>query len=331
MLAKKALPIQNMTKIARGLTPFLTHLIDYAGMFPPAKLDFTTAFSNYLDYQLDKDAWMMERFVFPIQSSQNIDAFSQRLKTHPKTVPLTVLPVQQAEYTDYLNQFHHDVEELVRAIEPFRIDARYFECKLPLSVQQSTQNEVHLFISQLLSISSNAGIQEPRFFIELSLQQDWKSTLETHIPLLKSHALSNQLGFKLRCGGITADAFPDAELIAHAIYLCKKVELPIKFTAGLHHPIRHYNESVQTKMYGFFNVFGASILAYAYPLSITEIQEILLDEKPEHFVFNESGMQWRELSVNTHQLNQARELFCTSYGSCSFDEPREDLHTLHLL
>jgi hypothetical protein len=55
--------------------------------------------------------------------------------------------------------------------------------------------------------------------------------------------------------------------------------VPLKFTAGLHHPIRHSNDSVQTKMHGFINVFAAAAIAYAHrAVDAQQVQAILEDE-----------------------------------------------------
>src|SRR5438045_9660007 len=68
-------------------------------------------------------------------------------------------------------------------------------------------------------------------------------------------------GYKLRTGGVTADAFPTSMQIAKAMVTPSTHQLPIKFTAGLHDPLREYREEVETKMHGFLNVMGAVALA----------------------------------------------------------------------
>ena len=49
-------------------------------------------------------------------------------------------------------------------------------------------------------------------------------------------------GYKLRTGGVTADAFPTSAQIAYALVTAATHQLPIKFTAGLHHPIRQFRD-----------------------------------------------------------------------------------------
>src|SRR5205807_9684157 len=60
---------------------------------------------------------------------------------------------------------------------------------------------------------------------------------------------------------LTADAFPTSTQIAGALVTPATHQLPIKFTAGLHHPIRQFRGEVKTKMHGFLNVLGAAVLA----------------------------------------------------------------------
>ncbi|TNE72313.1 hypothetical protein EP331_07415 [bacterium] len=322
-----------MIKIRSGLKQFMFQIIDYAGMYPPARLDFASAFANYLHYQNQKYHWMLERFVFPIQETASLEQFSDELAQHKHKIKLSTLPTYSNSSELFLSGFMTDLTVLSKTIKqlPASFDFRFFEFKLPHDLMHAEQKTIYDFITQLIVFAKDHPLTDPKFFIEIHIDEDWKYNLNRFIKLLKHHPYAEHLGFKLRCGGITSDAFPEAEIVATAIYLSRQHNLPIKFTAGLHHPIRHYNDSVQAKMYGFFNIFGASIIANKYSLTIDELEEILVDEKPEHFTFSDQGMKWRELEVPTKEIKQARETLCFSYGSCSFDEPREDLHKLHLL
>src|SRR5262245_43732505 len=51
--------------MSASLRALLTGAIDYAGMFPPAKLPLEEAFRNYLQYRESPDAWMLGRFICP--------------------------------------------------------------------------------------------------------------------------------------------------------------------------------------------------------------------------------------------------------------------------
>src|SRR5262249_38895006 len=107
--------------------------------------------------------------------------------------------------------------------------------------------------------------------------------------------------------------------------------VPLKFTAGLHHPFRHFDRALQTPMHGFLNVFVAGVLAHARGLQEGQVRDILADEDPGHFAFDATGLSWKEWRATTEEIAAARRHAVLSFGSCSFDEPREDLRARGLL
>src|SRR5262249_39693309 len=120
------------------------------------------------------------------------------------------------------------------------------------------------------------------------------------------------------------------EDIAFALIASRDAGIPFKATAGLHHPIRQYRDEVKTKMHGFLNVFGAGVLAHACKLTEQQVLDIIVDEDPKNFVFDDSSFRWKDHRATEHQITAARQLV-PSFGSCSFDEPRDDLRALGLL
>jgi hypothetical protein len=137
-------------------------------------------------------------------------------------------------------------------------------------------------------------------------------------------------GFKLRTGGVTPDAFPIPAQIAKALVSPATHQVPIKFTAGLHHPMREFREEVQTKMHGFLNMLGAAVLAAEHKWNEKQTAAMLDDEDAKSFLFDDEFFAWREWKIDIKRLEDRRR-FVTSFGSCSFDEPREDLCALKLL
>jgi hypothetical protein len=55
------------------LHTLLRGLIDYAGMFPPASLDFAAAVRNYAAYREGEHAWMLGRFIVPAAQLDQVD------------------------------------------------------------------------------------------------------------------------------------------------------------------------------------------------------------------------------------------------------------------
>jgi len=131
---------------------------------------------------------------------------------------------------------------------------------------------------------------------------------------------------KIRTGGITADAFPAPERVAAFIRACRQAGVAFKATAGLHHPLRcvkplTYEPNAATgTMHGFVNVFMAAAMS-------EEAEGILLETDPGAFVFTDRGSGWRSHHVEIEQLRAMRE-YALSFGSCSFEEPINDLKAL---
>ena len=83
-------------------------------------------------------------------------------------------------------------------------------------------------------------------------------------------------------------------------------------------------------MHGFLNLLCAVILLEGSKLPVNQIEEVLTDRNPDHFVFNDTGVSWMGITADLDQVRRGRERFL-SFGSCSFSEPLEDLTALGLL
>jgi hypothetical protein len=137
-------------------------------------------------------------------------------------------------------------------------------------------------------------------------------------------------GAKVRCGGKTADAFPTPEEVALVVAACRDQGIPFKATAGLHHPFRHVDASTGFPHHGFVNMVGAAILARAQRDEETLVA-LLGDEDPGHFELSSDRFRWQGVSVGPDEVHRARADLFVAYGSCSVDEPVEDLTALGLL
>ena len=176
-------------------------------------------------------------------------------------------------------------------------------------------------------------------FCETTWQSDWRNSVKRFIEdLNKPHIVfdlpgggvpreGERCGFKLRCGGTQASAFPTTEQVAFTITTCRDFDVPLKFTAGLHHPIRHFDGELQAHMHGFINVFAASVLAHARQMNEEQVRVILEEKVAADFVFDDDGLRWKDWHATTAEINTARRKV-VSFGSCSFDEPRDDLRKL---
>lgn len=298
---------------------FMSQIIDYAGLYPPANLPLEDAFRNFVEYQSSPDAWMLSRFVIPAKWLVELPGFQENLS-------FATLGRGGKDMDEFLENVNLDIVD----INSFRevhanSNVDMYEVALPASslTDKYMANDI---VTRAADALNKNGIT---VFFEAPFGAGWEGRAEKLVRALRK-VKDKHVGFKLRTGGVTADAFPSTEQIAWAISEVREADVPMKCTAGLHHPIRHFNESVQTKMHGFLNVFGAGVLANARNISQAEIQSILEDEDPANFVFDENGFEWKDLRVVNYEVSAMRQLV-TSFGSCSFDEPRDDLRNLNLL
>lgn len=307
-----------------SLKLFLSKILDYAGLYPPANLPLEEAFKNFLDYQDSPDSWMLSRFVIP---AKRLPHLTPLMPASASVLSFTTLGRSGSAADEFIANLKLDLDDIHAFRESFgaTVAVDMFEVALPSSALTDA-SQAHDLVKSASDMLNKNGIT---VFFEASSGEDWQLRAENLIRALRK-LKDRHVGFKLRTGGVTADAFPSTEQVAWTIASVRDAGVPLKCTAGLHHPIRHYNESVQTKMHGFLNVFGAGVLAEAHGLSQTQIQSILEDENPENFTFDENGFAWKDLRIATSEITKSR-LFATSFGSCSFDEPCEDLRKLQLL
>jgi hypothetical protein len=302
---------------AASLQALLAHSIDYAGMFPPCSLALEPALRNQAQYVRSPDAWMLNTFVL------TVDQFDSAKQLLPQFDPLHPLRVSalgtktknSATFRDALAE----IEAAIRSLAAHNVDlvsVNQLEMWLPQDVDLPVLHEARSILGNL-----------PAF---------WEAPAEraqdaiTLLADLNSEMDEPTFGFKLRTGGVTPDAFPTSAQIARALVVPATHQVPIKFTAGLHHPLRQYREEVQTKMHGFLNVLGAAILAAEHKWDEKQTAAMLEDGNPQSFSFEDEFFAWREWKIDVKRLNNRRK-FVTSFGSCSFDEPREDLRVFGFL
>jgi hypothetical protein len=302
-----------------SLRALLAHSIDYAGLFPPANLELEPALRNYAEYTRAPEAWMLGPFILPVAQ---FDAAARGLSQFEEKYPLRVSAL--GPRTDSGQALMQSVAAAMDSIASFRgaaselASVEQFEMPLPADVNADLLQAIRLRMEQQLATFWEARAKAAERAIGLIAGNN------------RANQGGNKLGFKLRTGGVTAEAFPSSAEIAAVLRAAGNQRVPIKFTAGLHHPVRLFHESVQTRMHGFLNVLGAGVLALEHDWPEKQIVEMLEDEDPASFTIEGDFFAWRDWRISAERVRAHRELV-TSFGSCSFDEPRDDLRALKLL
>src|SRR5260370_41235549 len=170
-------------------------------------------------------------------------------------------------------------------------------------------NQLEMFLPQDVGISQ---LREVRSITD-TLSVCWEAPAdraEHTVSLLAEHnseADAPAFGYKLSTGGGTADAFPTSAQMPKALVVPATHQVPIKFTAGLHHPIRQFRDEVKTKMHGFLNVFGAAVLATEHEWDEAQTSKMLEDENAASFSFDDDSFAWREWKIATNRIKARRE------------------------
>jgi hypothetical protein len=296
-------------KPKESVRALLSEIVDYAGLFPPSQLSMSEAVANYGAYKNGNYNWMLGRFIVPVN---RLDEFSESAKD---------FFLRDAESWKLSVLAGEDIYETIREIEDFNAE------HAPRSVCDAM--EVKANTSSLIEKITDVVPPNLTTYFEIPLTEDLTDLVST-LAINKQRA-------KIRTGGIVENAFPSAEQIMRFMRICLAANVPFKATAGLHHPIRcmkpltYEKDAPAGTMNGFLNVFlAAGFLKQGYKPSF--INEFLEDESAENFTFDDNGVSWRqEHFLSTAQLENLREKNIISFGSCSFDEPIEDLQEIGIL
>jgi len=327
-----------------SFTAFMHGLIDYAGLFPPAKLPLKQAFKNYLRYQNEADVWILAKFICPVKMLKGLLIYEKDLKDNFQDISLTVLPSAVETRDGYLETFSEEIQEIKLFLQKMEqnICIEALEIRIfPMLLTIDSSPSLHLFLNEIYERLISAGISNVKIFFELNQSEHWVDKVKQfseEIALFNQNMIENEIseqkvigGLKLRCGGEKPENVPSPDEVAQTIHTCAVTGIPFKATAGLHHPLRHYDTALRTKVHGFLNIFGSALLAFHHQLTSSEIQSIILEEDSTQFIFNGDLFQYKQWYIHTDQIQTLRKELVISFGSCSFDEPREDLVELGLL
>jgi hypothetical protein len=300
--------------IMSAIHALLRNSIDYAGLFPPAGLEMSAAAGNYAQYRAGEAAWALGRFILPVS---RLSEFEAAAKDH--------LPIQPAAQPWQLSALAGP--DLARDLD----QVKAFNLR-PTSVGSAAAR-----IDTLEVKASSVGIIEDtmhrltgdlQVYFEVPIDQD-PTGLIAAIARLGGRA-------KVRTGGVTRDAFPETAELVRFLSSCIRARVPFKATAGLHHALRaeyrltYAPDSASGPMFGFLNLFLAAAFLRA-GMSEAEAAQVLEETSAQRFDVSEGGISWRDHRLGQDALRGAREDVITSFGSCSFSEPINELEALHLL
>jgi hypothetical protein len=284
--------------VTAALRALLEHVVDYAGLYPPASQDLPTAARSYQSYRSSDDRWMLGRLVVGVGKLGELRAVIASLRPRDLPWPVTVIAPDAAAATGVIRGAD---------VGPIRVES--------VEVKVKTAADVAML--------ARAIDREREVYVEVALDESIESTLD---------ALAGaKLRAKVRTGGVTPDAFPHADDIVRFLRGCAQRNLPFKATAGLHHPVRgvyrltYDSAALSGPMFGFLNLFLAAAFMRDGMLSTEDARALLDESDVSAFAIQDQTIGWRDHLVDLESIRATRARFATSFGSCSFREPVDEL------
>lgn len=313
---------------------FHSGLIDFAGLFPPAEQELDAALRTFEESRHSADAWMLERFVCPTTRLREVAQLRGGASERP--LPISALARTADSSGQLLDTLAADFDDIEWFFE--ETGGMALIDQMELRLPPKPENLVSLLGEVAELFAARAPLPVTLFLetaaarhMERLIPETIERVAEFRVALAGKGVPSTRLedvGVKVRCGGVIAAAYPDDETVRSALVEAHRHGVVLKATAGLHHPLRHYRDDLQVDEHGFWNVFGAGVLLHALDCDEKTVAEILTDGDPSHFGFEGGAFRWLDLEVTAEQIQAARQEAVTSFGSCSFSEPREDLARL---
>ncbi len=317
--------IEAISSLKTADRALFSDLIDYAGLFPPALLDLDEAVAEYRAARTGRHRWLIGRFIITATQLEELGGrlMASMVAGEEPWAISAILDGEVAAAAVLVRAFDAEMEPGAQVA--------LLEVPLPAAASdgRSRSDAFAASRSAVTAALTASAVATPLF--EVPRTEGWRKGIGNALAALSDHRAEERrpLGAKLRCGGLTVEAFPDPEQVAEFIHHCTQLGLPYKATAGLHHPVRHFDEELGIKRHGFLNLLMAGALARR-GADRDELATVIAEDDPAAFAVSAAGFKWRDSTVRVGELSATRSQFA-SYGSCSFDDPIEDLIGLGMI
>jgi hypothetical protein len=268
-------------------------IVDDAGLFPPEALDMASALARHRSDQAISNPVLSQRFVCPVGRFAELH---QQLDDGDRIQVIALGPAAPQTEAE-VGSLEADDRTPVVALET------------SLPVENQHKKQALEVINQIAATKPHLDI-----FVEVGLGP----AMEADLDLLQRHGHAA----KVRCGGVRRELFPPPFDLARFVHHAIGREVPFKATAGLHHAIAHHDGYTGFDHFGFLNLLLA-VAAAQKDAGTNEVEHILAERNPNVVLQHITGL-------TTHDACEIRAAF-HSVGSCSTNEPIDDLRRLGLI
>lgn len=302
-------PAAASATLPKSAWNLLSRALDYAGLFPPARLEMAAALEEFLDLRASPDAWALGRFLLPARRWPEFTSQIEQISALKTDFEISLIFDSLAELQRYPPEL-----------------PRHFMGRIASVEMNETIWSGQIGFPEILDHISEAQ------FVEIAPGHDLSRSL---------YSLKQTGKFaKLRCGGFVPEAFPATDAVADFILAAAQAGIAWKATAGLHHALRsrHSPDHGQPvcMMHGYLNLFLAAAWAWsnigkgiAAQATRNEVRAILEESDAEAIALSDEGARWRGKLIENAIMPEMRKKFILSFGTCSFLEPMRELR--HLL
>ncbi len=271
-------------------------LLDDAALFPPGEAPMPQAVAAHRDWRAGSAAWLVGPFVVAVAALPELSrTLDDRGDDREFAVSLVV---------------RGGVTEALAGIAALAADPRLRLAALEISVAGEDSP-----LAAARAVAAELPQRLPHG-CPLAVETGWSVPPEACVTVLSGSSVR----WKLRTGGVTAAAFPDAAQVAAALVAADSAGLPVKCTAGLHQAVRHDDAATGFTYHGFLNILLAAAAAPSgvpstvAALAATSVPEVVAAVR----------------ALGVDGVTRARTLL-TSFGTCSVAEPMDELVALGLL
>lgn len=310
------MPIRLPPLTDRASRILLEALIDYAGLYPPAELSMPVVVRNFAHYRASGAGWMLGRFVC---AASALEVFSKQadplLPRDAGAIPWRLAATGSGDVLA-------DLAQIAAFNERHRVC--FEECGAIADCYEVKANSLD-DIAHIDAVTPRELVT----YIEVPVTDALDSMLD-------AIAQSGRRA-KLRAGGTVATAFPTSTQVVRFLRACADRALPMKATAGLHHPLpgvyrlTYAADAPTGRMFGFLPVLLAATHV-AHGGTDAASQALLETSDPSAFHMTDDHVIWDgpdgAVAFDRQVLQETRERGLVSIGSCSFTEPVDEARAL---
>ncbi|TDO89427.1 hypothetical protein [Enemella evansiae] len=271
--------------------PLLQGLLDDAAVFPPGNKPLEQAVPDHRAHRRSAHRDLVGPLVLPRSALDEIPRLTRGWADGALEISLTGVPVTEAAA----------VAEDAITISSIRLAA------LELVLGDPAPDRLTWRLTELAAVLP--GVQ---LFLEIPRGADGGYDTAVIEALAGTPVMA-----KLRTGGVTPELYPTDAQLATAIRAAVRSQVPFKATAGLHHAIRNTadSEAGELEQHGFANLLTATGAALT-GADDDQVAAALAERDPKRVAAGLAGLD-----------PGVRRSF-RSFGTCSIDEPVEELDEL---